>query len=199
MASSSSSDATLSPLQEGVVHCVRLLQEQALAALPTDAGAMVTALLRQLLWFSRLACQQQQRDATACFVPFGEKMLTLVVSLYEETAEETAVVEGGVLQQVVEALGVPLSLKYRCPSASTWQLAVTCLLAALHRGLPLARRQQHAQHYAGMWPALADALDHFLFPQEPPPNEDIQADEAVDCQVRPDSLYSVCPCPAAVS
>ncbi|XP_026271999.2 protein MON2 homolog [Frankliniella occidentalis] len=185
MASSATSDSTLSPLQEGVVHCVRLLQEQALAALAADSGAMVTALLRQLLWFSRLACQRGdvQRDAASSFVPFGEKMLTLVVSLYEETAEETAVVEGSVLQQVVEALGVPLSLKYRCPSASTWQLGVTCLLATLHRGLPLARRQQYSKHYAGMWPVLADALDHFLFPQEPPPNEDIQADEAVDCQV----------------
>ncbi|XP_034257035.1 protein MON2 homolog [Thrips palmi] len=180
------SDAALSPLQEGVVHCVRLLQEHALGSLAADpaspaAGpAMVTALFRQLLWFSRLACQ---RDAPPNFVPFGEKMLTLVVSLYEETAEEPAVVEGGVLQRLVEALRVPLSLKYRCPAASTWQLGVTCLLAVLHRGLPLARRPSQRQHYEGMWPALADTLDHFLFPQDPPPNEDVQADEAVDCQV----------------
>lgn len=183
-ASASAPDAALSPLQEGVVHCVRLLQEQALSLAAEDGGhcAMVTALFRQLLWFSRLACR---RDAAPSFVPFGEKMLTMVVALYEETAEQPAVVEGGVLQSLVEALGVPLSLKYRCPAASTWQLAVTCLMAALHRGLPLARRQTQRQHYAGMWPALADALDHFLFPQDPPPNEDIQADEAVDCQVGP--------------
>lgn len=185
--SSAASDAALSPLQEGVVHCVRLLQEHALTSLAADpttpdspSAAMVTALFRQLLWFSRLACQ---RDAPPNFVPFGEKMLSLVVSLYEETAEEAAVVEGGVLQQLVEALRVPLSLKYRCPSPSTWQLGVTCLLAVLHRGLPLARRPGRRQHYEGMWPALADTLDHFLFPQDPSPNEDIQADEAVDCQV----------------
>lgn len=185
--SAATSDAALSPLQEGVVHCVRLLQEHALTSLAADpaspdsaSAAMVTALFRQLLWFSRLACQ---RDAPPNFVPFGEKMLTLVVSLYEETAEEAAVVQGGVLQRLVEALRVPLSLKYRCPAASTWQLGVTCLLAVLHRGLPLARRPSQRQHYEGMWPALADTLDHFLFPQDPPPNEDIQADEAVDCQV----------------
>lgn len=170
------SDAALTPLQEGVVHCVRLLQEEALSL--DNMNTMVPALFRQLLWFSRLACQG---DSPVNFVPFGEKMLTAVVSLYEETGHEAAVIEADVLHQVIDTLHLPLSLKYTCPAPSTWKLAVTCLLAVLHKGLPLARKQP--PHFAKMWPSLADTLDRFLFPADPPPSEDVQADEAVDCQV----------------
>lgn len=170
------SDAALTPLQEGVVHCARLLQEEALSL--DNMSTMVPALFRQLLWFSRLACQ---RASPVNFVPFGEKMLTAVVSLYEKTGHEQAVIEADVLHQVIDTLHLPLSLKYSCPAASTWKLAVTCLLAVLHKGLPLARKQP--AHFASMWPSLADTLDHFLFPADPPPSEDALADEAVDCQV----------------
>jgi len=64
-------------------------------------------------------------------------------------------------------------------------LAVTSLLTVLLTGLPIARK--HPQPFEQMWSQLADTLDQFLFPTSCPPKdrcpEEIQADEAVDCQV----------------
>jgi hypothetical protein len=62
----------------------------------------------------------------------------------------------------LQALHVPLSMKYGCPSPGTWKLAVTSLLSILVTGLPLARK--HPQHFQHMWSQLADTLDRFLFP-----------------------------------
>lgn len=97
------------------------------------------------------------------YVPFGEKALTMVVNLYKKTASESVVIEGEILRHVIEALRVPLSMKYACPSPTTWKLAVTSLLAVLHIGLPLARN--HPDKFQTMWPVLADTMDDFLFPK----------------------------------
>lgn len=96
------------------------------------------------------------------YVPFGEKALTTVVNLYQKTASETAVIEGQILKHIIEALHVPLAMKYACPSHTTWKLAVTNLLDILHIGLPLARN--NPDKFESMWQELADTLDHFLFP-----------------------------------
>ena len=96
------------------------------------------------------------------YVPFGEKALSMVVNLYQKTADEIAVIEGQILKHIIEALHVPLAMKYACPSHTTWKLAVTSLLAILHIGLPLARK--YPEHFQNMWQELADTLDHFLFP-----------------------------------
>lgn len=61
-----------------------------------------------------------------------------------------------------QALHVPLSIKYGCPSPGTWKLAVTSLLTVLLTGLPIARK--HPQPFQQMWSQLADTLDQFLFP-----------------------------------
>lgn len=97
------------------------------------------------------------------YVPFGEKALSMVVNLYQKTAHEMAVIDGQVLKHIIEALHVPLSMKYACPSSTTWKLAVTSLLAVLHTGLPLARK--YPEHFQSMWPELASTLDDFLFPK----------------------------------
>lgn len=97
------------------------------------------------------------------YVPFGEKALSMVVNLYQKTAHESPVIEGQILRHIIEAIHLPLSMKYKCPSQTTWKLAITNLLTILHIGIPLARK--HSEPFQNMWPKLADTLDDFLFPK----------------------------------
>ncbi|XP_067205891.1 protein MON2 homolog isoform X2 [Linepithema humile] len=194
-------DVVLTHLQDEVLHSMELLQKEALNG-PDNLRTMIVLIFLQLLSFSKLACEaptygkiptkhiSQIRGVSADwvtmnYVPFGEKALSMVVSLYQKTAHEMAVIDGQVLKHVVEALHVPLSMKYACPSATTWKLAVTSLLAVLHTGLPLARK--YPEQFQSMWLELASTLDDFLFPKSvlnaERGVEEIQADEAVDCQV----------------
>ncbi|XP_063218937.1 protein MON2 homolog [Bacillus rossius redtenbacheri] len=189
-------------LQDGVLHCMELLEKEALCG-DENMKKMIARIFYQLLDFTKFAshpptyrklesqAHSQERAAGYCdwvavnYVPFGEKALVMVVNLYQKTADNPAVIETNVLQHIINAFYFPLSLKYSCPSASTWKLAITNLLTVLHIGLPLARK--HSQHFQDMWPRLADVLDAFLFPSSVPSiercPEEIQADEAVDCQV----------------
>lgn len=64
---------------------------------------------------------------------------------------------------VRQTLELPLSLKYACPAATSWRLAVNCLLDVLREGLVTAR--QHRQHSQQVWPRLAECLEAFLFSQ----------------------------------
>ncbi|KAK2589193.1 hypothetical protein KPH14_002005 [Odynerus spinipes] len=194
-------DVVLTHLQDGVLHSMELLQKEALNG-PENLRTMIVSIFLQLLSFSKLACEaptygriptkhiSQVRGVSADwvimnYVPFGEKALSMVVNLYQKTAHEMAVIDGQVLKHIIEALHVPLSMKYACPSPTTWKLAVTSLLAVLHTGLPLARK--YPEHFQSMWPELASTLDDFLFPKSvvnvERGAEEIQADEAVDCQV----------------
>ncbi|XP_046826902.1 protein MON2 homolog isoform X3 [Vespa crabro] len=194
-------DVVLTHLQDGVLHSMELLQKEALNG-PENLRTMIVLIFLQLLSFSKLACEaptygriptkhiSQIRGVSADwvimnYVPFGEKALSMVVNLYQKTAHEMAVIDGQVLKHIIEALHVPLSMKYACPSSTTWKLAVTSLLAVLHTGLPLARK--YPEHFQSMWPELASTLDDFLFPKSvinvERGAEEIQADEAVDCQV----------------
>ncbi|XP_076680403.1 mon2 homolog, regulator of endosome-to-Golgi trafficking isoform X1 [Andrena cerasifolii] len=194
-------DVVLTHLQDGVLHSMELLQKEALNG-PENLRTMIVLIFLQLLSFSKLACEaptygkvptkhiSQVRGVSADwvtmnYVPFGEKALSMVVTLYQKTAHEMAVIDGQVLMHIIEALHVPLSMKYACPSPTTWKLAVTSLLAVLHTGLPLARK--YPEQFQNMWPELASTLDDFLFPKSvlsvERGVEEIQADEAVDCQV----------------
>lgn len=96
------------------------------------------------------------------YIPFGEKALTVAVKLYQQTAAEETVISGQILHEIIKALQLPLSLKYKCMSASTWKLAVGSLMSVLHTGLQVARANQSS--FAGMWTDLSDTLDQFLFP-----------------------------------
>lgn len=62
-----------------------------------------------------------------------------------------------------QTLRVPLSLKYACPSESTWKLAVASLLKVLSIGLPVARQHASSGKFDSMWPELASTLEDFLF------------------------------------
>lgn len=107
--------------------------------------------------------QQQVEWVSMNYIPFGEKALMVVVKLYQQTASEDAVVEAQILHEMIKALQLPLSLKYKCMSATTWKLAITSLMTVLHTGLPVARA--HPKQFANMWIDLSETLDQFLFPK----------------------------------
>ncbi|KAK3856126.1 hypothetical protein Pcinc_037518, partial [Petrolisthes cinctipes] len=122
---------------------------------------------------------------TMNFVPFAERALSMVVTLYQKTCAWQEVIEAHVLKNIIQATITPLRLKYRCPAQTTWKLAITTLLTVLQEGLQLARI--HTQHFKDMWPVLSSALDSFLFSNSPPPanqsSEEAERDESIDCQV----------------
>ena len=96
------------------------------------------------------------------YIPFGEKALSVAVKLYQQTANEETAIEGQILHEIIKALKLPLSLKYKCMSASTWKLAISSLMTVLHTGLKVARANHTA--FANMWQDLSETIDIFLFP-----------------------------------
>lgn len=120
------------------------------------------------------------------YIPFGEKALNAAVKIYLEIASDPIVIEKNIFCDIINALKVPLAMKYKCMASSTWKLAITSLLQVLQIGLPVAR--QHPESFTNVWPALSDTLDKFLFPAAACTIEDrgideMVLDEAIDCQV----------------
>ncbi|XP_052779500.1 protein MON2 homolog isoform X2 [Mya arenaria] len=122
---------------------------------------------------------------TMNFVPFAERCMELAVDMYCATASHTTVIQNHVQQNIIKTLRQPLSLKYGCPSSSTWMLAINSLLRVLESGLPVARKNEAM--FTSMWAELATTLEEFLFSKNPTPAnlsiEDFQRDEALDCKV----------------
>uniref|UniRef100_A0A1S4H3D2 Protein MON2 homolog n=1 Tax=Anopheles gambiae TaxID=7165 RepID=A0A1S4H3D2_ANOGA len=227
------SDSLLTPLHDGVLDCMELLQKEAIQAGSGIGGSgiknMISAIFKQLLSFSKFACAPPSFDrietrplkssrsgsgagtntgsnssgglihpvsstsnangvewVSMNYIPFGEKALTVAVKLYQQTANDMAVIEGQILHEIIKALHLPLSLKYKCMSSSTWKLAISSLISVLHTGLPVARK--HPKHFASMWKDLADTLDQFLFTKsicivEDRGLDELILDETIDCQV----------------
>ncbi|CAF3359352.1 unnamed protein product [Rotaria socialis] len=123
-------------------------------------------------------------DSNVNFVPFSEKILRMAASLYEDVTDNPAVIDSGTLQTMIQTLQIPLSMKYNCPSSTTWKLAIECFFRVLKIGLVVARKHRNA--FESMWADLAKAFDDFLFSKSVPPSdipiEEIQRDEAIDCQ-----------------
>uniref|UniRef100_M3YZ50 Protein MON2 homolog n=5 Tax=Mustelinae TaxID=169418 RepID=M3YZ50_MUSPF len=121
------------------------------------------------------------------YVPFAERSLEVVVDLYQKTACHKAVVNEKVLQNIIKTLRVPLSLKYSCPSESTWKLAVSSLLKVLSIGLPVARQHASSGKFDSMWPELANTFEDFLFTKSIPPDnlsiQEFQRNESIDVEV----------------
>lgn len=202
------SDSLLTPLHDGVLDCMEILQKEATSP-PSPLKTMITAIFAQLLSFSKFACEppifdrletrpmkmgrnHSQSHASTIewvsmnYIPFGEKAMGVAVKLYLQTANHPTVVNGKILLKIIETLKVPLAMKYKCMAASTWKLAITSLLSALQVGLPVARK--NPEQFAEMWPCLSDTLDKFLFPSSVCTIEDrgideIVLDETIDCQV----------------
>lgn len=209
------SDSLLTPLHDGVLECMEILQKDAL--LPTsNLKPMVPLIFHQLLSFSRFACvppvferletrplksnrggngsnqtQQAHNHSTIewvsmNYIPFGEKALQVAVKMYQQTAFEQNVISARILHEIIRTLELPLSLKYKCMSSSTWKLAIGSLMTVLHTGIKVARTNGPA--FVDMWPDLAATIDHFLFPSSVCTVEDrgideMVLDESIDCQV----------------
>lgn len=169
------SDSLLTPLHDGVLDCMELLQKEAISG-STPLKTIVCAVFKQLLSFSKFACappyyESRKRSGPPSsvewvsmnYIPFGEKSLSVAVKLYQQTASDERVIEGQVMHEIVKALALPLGLKYKCMSASTWKLAITSLMSVLHWGLPVARK--NPKDFALIWNDLSDTLDKFLFPK----------------------------------
>ncbi|XP_071961451.1 protein MON2 homolog isoform X3 [Antedon mediterranea] len=211
---SSMQEAELTGLQEAALNAITCVSK-AIGTSET-MQAMHPAVFDQLLTFVTYACQAPSfgqietrvMSKTASkqsaeylhswiqckaewvsmnYVPFAEKSLSMTTALYKKTATRQAVMEQQVLQNILRVLQMPLGLKYACPSASTWKLAVTSLLEILHIGLPVARNPTYNKHFKSMWLDLAAALECFLFSEHPAPVtlsvEEQQQDEAMDVKV----------------
>lgn len=168
-----SSDLSLTPLHDGVLHGMELLQKE---ALQRNNNKMIPEIFRLLLVFSKFTCsvpsytKMENRHSkvsdwvTMNYIPFGEKATNMVVSLYEKTADTSEVINGNILKEIIATLHTPLALKYNCVSGSVWKLAATSLIAVLKVGLKVAR--SHGNQFSKMWNELAETLNDFLFPSK---------------------------------
>nr|CAD7408196.1 unnamed protein product [Timema cristinae] len=112
-------DVVLTQLQDGVVHCMKLLEKEALAG-PNNMKTMISPTFHQLLEFSKFACEappygnidsksvSQVRGSyfdwvAVNYVPFGEKALTMVVNLYQRTASDMSVIQASILHSIINA------------------------------------------------------------------------------------------------
>ncbi|XP_044741500.1 protein MON2 homolog isoform X2 [Chrysoperla carnea] len=201
------SDSSLTPLHDSVLHAIDLLTIEAMSTTNTSPAPdpdMLPHIFKQLLAFSKLACKfpyygtlgevrfvrstksNPSEFNSLNYIPFGEKSLKMAVSLYESNASAQTVIRAQVLHAIIEALHVPLALKYNCPSSSTWKLAAESLLTVLRIGLPVASKNM-SQFQSELWTELANTLKDFLFPKSEPPSDrgldELVQDEAIDCQI----------------
>nr|XP_025139679.1 protein MON2 homolog isoform X6 [Bubalus bubalis] len=206
-------EAVLTSLQEAVLTALDVLQKDDLMAIcvgPENMQIMYPAIFDQLLAFVEFSCKPPQYGQLETkhianakynqiqlfapaewvalnYVPFAERSLDVVVDLYQKTACHKAVVNEKVLQNIIKTLRVPLSLKYSCPSESTWKLAVSSLLKVLSIGLPVARQHASSGKFDSMWPELANTFEDFLFTKSIPPDnlsiQEFQRNESIDVEV----------------
>ncbi|XP_041441007.1 protein MON2 homolog isoform X1 [Xenopus laevis] len=202
-------EAVLTSLQESVLTALDVLQKEICVG-PENMQIMYPAIFDELSAFVQFSCKPPQYGKLETkhianakynqiqlfapaewvalnYVPFAEKSLEVMVDLYQKTACHKAVVNEKVLQNVIKTLRVPLSLKYACPSESTWKLAVSSLLKVLSVGLPVARQHVSSGKFDSMWPELASTFEDFLFTKSTPPDnlsiEEFQRNEGIDVEV----------------
>lgn len=170
---STSSDLTLIPLHDSVLHTIEVLQKEALTR---NNHKMIPEIFKRLLIFAKFTCNPPttQKDninkqqtklsdwITMNYVPFGEKSITLTVKLYEKTADNVEVINSNILYEIIKTLHIPLALKYNCVSNSIWKLAANGLISVLKVGLKVAR--SNGNQFSSMWTELANTLNDFLFP-----------------------------------
>uniref|UniRef100_A0A8C4U0Q9 Protein MON2 homolog n=1 Tax=Falco tinnunculus TaxID=100819 RepID=A0A8C4U0Q9_FALTI len=206
-------EAVLTSLQEAVLTALDVLQK-AICVGSENMQIMYPAIFDQLLAFVEFSCKPPQYGQLETkhvanakynqfnakhmfshiaewvalnYVPFAERSLEVVVDLYQKTACHKAVVTEKVLQNIIKTLRIPLSLKYSCPSESTWKLAVSSLLKVLSIGLPVARQHASSGKFDSMWPELANTFEDFLFTKSTPPDnlsiQEFQKNESIDVEV----------------
>ncbi|XP_039219679.1 protein MON2 homolog isoform X6 [Crotalus tigris] len=202
-------EAVLTSLQEAVLMALDVLQK-VICIGSENMQVMYPAIFDQLLAFVEFSCKPPQYGQLETkhianakynqvqlfapaewvalnYVPFAERSLEVVLDLYQKTACHKAVVNERVLQNIIKTLRMPLSLKYACPSESTWKLAVSSLLKVLSIGLPVARQHASSGKFDSMWPELANTLENFLFTKSTPPDnlsiQEFQRNENIDVEV----------------
>nr|CAH7751143.1 unnamed protein product [Callosobruchus chinensis] len=190
---SASSDLSLTPLNDGVLHVMELLQKE---AMHRNNSKMIPEIFKLLLTFAKFTCSPPvlYKDnkggkltdvVTMNYVPFGEKSITMVVKLYEKTAEHAEVINSNILTEIIATLHTPLALKYNCVSDTIWKLAASSLITILKVGLKVAR--VHSNQFSSMWNELYNTLNDFLFPTTCAPGDkgldEMVSDEATDCQI----------------
>ncbi|XP_030178961.1 protein MON2 homolog isoform X4 [Lynx canadensis] len=153
-------EAVLTSLQEAVLTALDVLQK-AICVGPENMQIMYPAIFDQLLAFVEFSCKPPQ---------YGQLETKHIANAkYNQT------------------LRVPLSLKYSCPSESTWKLAVSSLLKVLSIGLPVARQHASSGKFDSMWPELANTFEDFLFTKSIPPDnlsiQEFQRNESIDVEV----------------
>ncbi|XP_011947297.1 PREDICTED: protein MON2 homolog isoform X5 [Cercocebus atys] len=153
-------EAVLTSLQEAVLTALDVLQK-AICVGPENMQIMYPAIFDQLLAFVEFSCKPPQ---------YGQLETKHIANAkYNQT------------------LRVPLSLKYSCPSESTWKLAVSSLLKVLSIGLPVARQHASSGKFDSMWPELANTFEDFLFTKSIPPDnlsiQEFQRNENIDVEV----------------
>ncbi|XP_057560080.1 protein MON2 homolog isoform X3 [Hippopotamus amphibius kiboko] len=153
-------EAVLTSLQEAVLTALDVLQK-AICIGPENMQIMYPAIFDQLLAFVEFSCKPPQ---------YGQLETKHIANAkYNQT------------------LRVPLSLKYSCPSESTWKLAVSSLLKVLSIGLPVARQHASSGKFDSMWPELAHTFEDFLFTKSVPPDnlsiQEFQRNESIDVEV----------------
>lgn len=189
----SSNDITLTPLHDGILHAVELVQKEAINC---NIGKMLPLIFIQLLKFAKYMCSPPTFNklesktkvsewVSMNYIPFGERATIMVVKLYEKTAENPEVISAGILHKIITTLHVPLASKYNCASGSIWKLAASSLIAVLKTGFKVARTC--GNQFEPMWSELASALNDFLFPDSCAPLdkglEEMISDEQTDCQL----------------
>ncbi|XP_043404551.1 protein MON2 homolog isoform X10 [Chelonia mydas] len=124
----------------------------------------------------------------AVSVPISSDASPFILPSYTEavlTSLQEAVLTA--LDVLQKTLRIPLSLKYACPSESTWKLAVSSLLKVLSIGLPVARQHASSGKFDSMWPELANTFEDFLFTKSIPPDnlsiQEFQRNESIDVEV----------------
>nr|XP_040137761.1 protein MON2 homolog [Ictidomys tridecemlineatus] len=192
-------EAVLTSLQEAVLTALDVLQK-VICVFEKNNQILYKKIFFKLLAFVEFSCKPPQYGQLETkhianakynqiqlfapaewvalnYVPFAERSLEVVVDLYQKTA----------YYLYFQALRVPLSLKYSCPSESTWKLAVSSLLKVLSIGLPVARQHASSGKFDSMWPELANTFEDFLFTKSIPPDnlsiQEFQRNESIDVEV----------------
>lgn len=203
-------ETALTSLQETALTTLEALRHEVVKGPAPNLNALLADLFRQLLDFGAFAVQTPSSVSgrrshgtlngvsngghdligssggshALNFVTFGERCIQMATDLYKECAEEPLVLEAGVMEQMIRSLAVPLGLKYRCPSQTTWQLSSQCLITVLAIGIPIAR--QRPRENASMWEALSACLNVFVFAKHKYPTglsmEEFLRHEALDCR-----------------
>ncbi|KAG3291472.1 hypothetical protein H1C71_012880 [Ictidomys tridecemlineatus] len=194
-------EAVLTSLQEAVLTALDVLQK-VICVFEKNNQILYKKIFFKLLAFVEFSCKPPQYGQLETkhianakynqiqlfapaewvalnYVPFAERSLEVVVDLYQKTAFLDYL--------YFQALRVPLSLKYSCPSESTWKLAVSSLLKVLSIGLPVARQHASSGKFDSMWPELANTFEDFLFTKSIPPDnlsiQEFQRNESIDVEV----------------